>query len=147
MSNKSTKSTKRGYSSPVDLDFVIQIDDASNEDVVIMRTSQFTSYLSTVSSLLNEEDVRKSEKDKINEILSRVKSILNKVDQKRFRVNREYINESAKEISIIRDETAKIRFDRNMFKSDSSISAINQLHTTINTIKAFCDNCFRCNFM
>lgn len=141
------KSTKQSYSSPVDLDFVIEIDDSSKDDVVIMRTSQFTSYLSTVSSLLNEEDVRKSEKDKINEILSRVKSILNKVDQKRFRVNRQYINESAKEIAIIRDETAVMKSDRTTFKSDSSISAINQLHTTVNTIKAFCDNCFKCNFM
>ena len=51
MSNKSTKSKKKEYSSPVNLDFVIQIDDTSNEDVVIMRTSQFLSNLSTVDSI------------------------------------------------------------------------------------------------
>lgn len=147
MSTKQKKSTKRKYSSPVDLDFVIQIDDLSNDEVVIMRTSQFTSYLSTVSSLLNEEDVRKSEKDKINEILDRVKAILNKVDQKSFRVNREYIDAHSKEISMIRDETAELKHDRKIFQSESSISAINQLHTTVNTIKAFFDNCFKCNFM
>ena len=147
MSTKQKTSTKRKYSSPVDLDFVIQIDDASNDEVVIMRTSQFTSYLSTVSSLLNEEDVRKSEKDKINEILDRVKAILNKVDQKSFRINREYVDTYSKEISMIRDETAVLKNDRKIFESESSISAINQLHTTVNTIKAFFDNCFKCNFM
>lgn len=147
MSNKSTKSKKKEYSSPVNLDFVIQIDDTSNEDVVIMRTSQFLSNLSTVDSILNEEDVTKIEKDKINEISNKVRLILSKVDQKSFRINREYAESSAKEMAVIREEASALKSDRKSLKSDSSISAINQLHTTINTIKAFFDNCFKCNFM
>lgn len=147
MSNKSTKSKKKEYSSPVNLDFVVQIDDTSNEDVVIMRTSQFMSYLSTVDSILNEEDVTKTEKDKINEISNKVRLILSKVDQKTFRINREYAETSAKEMAVIREEASALKSDRKSLKSDSSISAINQLHTTINTIKAFFDNCFKCNFM
>ena len=147
MSNKSTKSKKKEYSSPVNLDFVIQIDDTSNDDVVIMRTSQFMSYLSTVDSILNEEDVTKIEKDKINEISNKVRLILSKVDQKTFRINREYAETSAKEMAVIREEASALKSDRKSLKSDSSISAINQLHTTINTIKAFFDNCFKCNFM
>lgn len=147
MSNKSTKSKKKEYSSPVNLDFVIQIDDTSNEDVVIMRTSQFLSNLSTVDSILNEEDVTKIEKDKINEISNKVRLILSKVDQKTFRINREYAESSAKEMAVIREEASALKSDRKSLKSDSSISAINQLHTTINTIKAFFDNCFKCNFM
>lgn len=147
MSNKSTKSKKKEYSSPVNLDFVIQIDDTSNEDVVIMRTSQFLSNLSTVDSILNEEDVTKIEKDKINEISNKVRLILSKVDQKTFRINREYSESSAKEMAVIREEASALKSDRKSLKSDSSISAINQLHTTINTIKAFFDNCFKCDFM
>lgn len=147
MSNKSTKSKKKEYSSPVNLDFVIQIDDTSNEDVTIMRTSQFLSNLSTVDSILNEEDVTKIEKDKINEISNKVRLILSKVDQKTFRINREYAESSAKEMAVIREEASALKSDRKSLKSDSSISAINQLHTTINTIKAFFDNCFKCNFM
>lgn len=147
MSNKSTKSKKKEYSSPVNLDFVIQIDDTSNEDVVIMRTSQFLSNLSTVDSILNEEDVTKIEKDKINEISNKVRLILSKVDQKTFRINREYAESSAKEMAVIREEASALKSDRKSLKSDSSISAINQLHTTINTIKAYFDNCFKCNFM
>lgn len=147
MSNKSTKSKKKEYSSSVNLDFVIQIDDTSNEDVVIMRTSQFLSNLSTVDSILNEEDVTKIEKDKINEISNKVRLILSKVDQKTFRINREYAESSAKEMAVIREEASALKSDRKSLKSDSSISAINQLHTTINTIKAFFDNCFKCNFM
>ena len=147
MSNKSTKSKKKEYSSPVNLDFVIQIDDTSNEDVVIMRTSQFLSNLSTVDSILNEEDVTKIEKDKINEISNKVRLILSKVDQKTFRINREYAESSAKEMAVIREEASALKSDRKSLKSDSSISAINQLHTNINTIKAFFDNCFKCNFM
>lgn len=147
MSNKSTKSKKKEYSSPVNLDFVIQIDDTSNEDVAIMRTSQFLSNLSTVDSILNEEDVTKIEKDKINEISNKVRLILSKVDQKTFRINREYAESSAKEMAVIREEASALKSDRKSLKSDSSISAINQLHTTINTIKAFFDNCFKCNFM
>lgn len=147
MSNKSTKSKKKEYSSPVNLDFVIQIDDTSNEDVVIMRTSQFLSNLSTVDSILNEEDVTKIEKDKINEISNKVRLILSKVDQKTFRINREYAESSAKEMAVIREEASALKSDRKSLKSDSSISAINRLHTTINTIKAFFDNCFKCNFM
>lgn len=147
MSNKSIKSKKKEYSSPVNLDFVIQIDDTSNEDVVIMRTSQFLSNLSTVDSILNEEDVTKIEKDKINEISNKVRLILSKVDQKTFRINREYAESSAKEMAVIREEASALKSDRKSLKSDSSISAINQLHTTINTIKAFFDNCFKCNFM
>ena len=147
MSNKSTKSKKKEYSSAVNLDFVIQIDDTSNEDVVIMRTSQFLSNLSTVDSILNEEDVTKIEKDKINEISNKVRLILSKVDQKTFRINREYAESSAKEMAVIREEASALKSDRKSLKSDSSISAINQLHTTINTIKAFFDNCFKCNFM
>ena len=147
MSNKSTKLKKKEYSSPVNLDFVIQIDDTSNEDVVIMRTSQFLSNLSTVDSILNEEDVTKIEKDKINEISNKVRLILSKVDQKTFRINREYAESSAKEMAVIREEASALKSDRKSLKSDSSISAINQLHTTINTIKAFFDNCFKCNFM
>ena len=147
MSNKSTKSKKKEYSSPVNLDFVIQIDDTSNEDVVIMRTSQFLSNLSTVDSILNEEDVTKIEKDKINEISNKVRLILSKVDQKTFRINREYAESSAKEMAVIREEASALKSDRKSLKSDSSISAINQLHTTINTIKAFFDNCFKCDFM
>lgn len=143
----SNKSTKRKYSSPVDLDFVIQIEGSADEEVVIMRTSQFISYLSTVSSLLNEEDVRKSEKDKINQILDRVKLVLNKVDQKSFRINKEYVQTYSGEISAIRDETSNLKRDRKIFKSDSSIAAITQLHTTVNTINAFFDNCFKCDFM
>lgn len=147
MSNKSTKSKKKEYSSPVNLDFVIQIDDTSNEDVVIMRTSQFLSNLSTVDSILNEEDVTKIEKDKINEISNKVRLMLSRVDQKTFRINREYAEESAKEMAVIREEASALKSDRKSLKSDSSISAINQLHATINTIKAFFDNCFKCNFM
>ena len=147
MSNKSTKSKKKEYSSPVNLDFVIRIDDTSNDDVVIMRTSQFMSYLSTVDSILNDEDVTKTEKEKINEISNKVRLILSKVDQMTFRINREYAEESAKEMAVIREEASALKSDRKSLKSDSSISAINQLHTTINTIKAFFDNCFKCNFM
>lgn len=147
MSNKSTKSKKKEYSSPVNLDFVIRIDDTSNEDVVIMRTSQFLSNLSTVDSILNEEDVTKIEKDKINEISNKVRLMLSRVDQTTFRINREYAEESAKEMAVIREEASALKSDRKSLKSDSSISAINQLHTTINTIKAFFDNCFKCNFM
>lgn len=147
MSNKVAKSTKKKYSSPVNLDFVVQIDDTSNEDVVIMRTSQFLSNLSTVDSILNEEDVTKSEKEKINEVSEKVRLILSKVDQKTFRINREYAEASAKEIAVIREEASALKSDRKSLTSDSSISAINQLHTTINTIKAFFDNCFKCNFM
>lgn len=147
MSNKSTKSKKKEYSSPVNLDFVIRIDDTSNEDVVIMRTSQFLSNLSTVDSILNEEDVTKIEKEKITEISNKVRLILRKVDQTTFRINREYAEESAKEMAVIREEASALKSDRKSLKSDSSISAINQLHTTINTIKAFFDNCFKCNFM
>ena len=147
MSNKSTKSKKKEYSSPVNLDFVIQIDDTSNEDVVIMRTSQFLSNLSTVDSILNEEDVTKIEKDKINEISNKVRLILSTVDQKTFRINLEYSESSAKEMAVIREEASALKSDRKSLKSDSSISAINQLHTTINTIKAFFDNCFKCDFM
>lgn len=147
MSNKSTKSKKKEYSSPVNLDFVIQIDDTSDDDVVIMRTSQFMSYLSTVDSILNDEDVTKIEKEKINEISNKVRLILSKVDQKTFRINREYAETSAKEMAVIREEASALKSDRKSLKSDSSISAINQLHTTINTIKAFFDNCFKCNFM
>ena len=147
MSNKSTKSKKKEYSSPVNLDFVIQIDDTSNEDVVIMRTSQFLSNLSTVDSILNEEDVTKIEKDKINEISNKVRLILSRVDQKTFRINREYAETSATEMAVMREEASALKSDRKSLKSDSSISAINQLHTTINTIKAFFDNCFKCNFM
>lgn len=147
MSNKSTKSKKKEYSSPVNLDFVIQIDNTSNEDVAIMRTSQFLSNLSTVDSILNDEDVTKIEKDKINEISNKVRLILSRVDQRTFRINREYAEVSSKEMAAIREESSTLKSDRKSLKSDSSISAINQLHTTINTIKAFFDNCFKCNFM
>lgn len=139
--------TRQADRSVVDLDFVVTIKDSSYEDMVIMRVEQFTVYLSIVSDLLNEADVTKSERQKINKLLEKVQLLLAEVDQKTARINREFAKTASKELTWIRNKTSLLRSDRRLLRSNSARAAIKQLDTTVNTIKAFCDNCFKCNFM
>ena len=133
------------YSSVVELPFYRELENTEDDDKTILKTDQFFSAVGNVERWFNDDRFKKSEITLLKQITDQIKSMLIDIDvELKERISRKD-SEHYKEVCI--KILADIERSSETSKSKIVRDALDQLRITVNTLKAFFDNCFIAHFM
>ena len=135
----------RTYSSVVELPFYKELENIEDDNKTILKTDQFFSAIGNVERWFKDDRFKKSEKLQLQKITDQIKSMLVEIDVERNeRISEEYSNLYSEQCTKILSDIVQTSAES---KSKIVRDALDQLRITVNTLKAFFDNCFKAYFM
>ena len=137
--------TLRTYSSVVELPFYRELENTEDDNKTILKTDQFFSAIGNVERWFKDDRFKKSEKLQLQKITDQIKSMLVEIDvERKERISEEYSRLYGEQCAKILSDIVQTSSD---CKSKIVRDALDQLRITVNTLKAFFDNCFKAHFM